>query len=144
MPKARTALFVGHFARPIALFSSAFGHDVPTTARDIDLAMRWGFGMKQGPFELWQEAGWLTVATMIKEDIDAGKALCNAPLPDWVFKGPVAEAGGVHTPAGSWSASNRSICSGAQPACIPTPVFPRKRARCGTSPAATSSRHHLA
>jgi 3-hydroxyacyl-CoA dehydrogenase len=24
-------------------------------------------------------------------------------LPDWVFKGPVDEAGGVHTPEGSWS-----------------------------------------
>jgi len=59
--------------------------------------------MKQGPFELWQEAGWLAVANMVKEDIDAGKALCNAPLPDWVFKGPVAEAGGVHTPQGSWN-----------------------------------------
>ena len=81
-------------------------HTVAETARDIDLALRWGFGMKQGPFELWQEAGWLTVANMIKEDIDAGKALCKEPLPEWVFKGPVAEAGGVHTPAGSWSASS--------------------------------------
>ena len=73
------------------------------TARDIDLAMRWGFGSKQGPFELWQEAGWLQVAQWIQDDIDAGKALCSAPLPAWVFKGPVAEAGGVHTPQGSWS-----------------------------------------
>jgi 3-hydroxyacyl-CoA dehydrogenase len=67
--------------------------------------MRWGFGMKQGPFELWQEAGWLEVAKMVQEDIDAGKALSNAPLPDWVFKGPVAEAGGVHTAQGSWNPS---------------------------------------
>ena len=29
--------------------------------------MRWGFGMKQGPFELWQEAGWLEVAKMIQK-----------------------------------------------------------------------------
>ena len=78
---------------------------IAETARDIDFAMRWGFGSKQGPFELWQQAGWLQVATMIKEDIDAGKALSNAPLPDWVFKGPVLDAGGVHTPQGSWSAS---------------------------------------
>jgi 3-hydroxyacyl-CoA dehydrogenase len=76
---------------------------IAETARDIDLAMRWGFGSKQGPFELWQEAGWLQVAQWIQEDIDAGKALCSAPLPAWVFKGPVAEAGGVHTPQGSWS-----------------------------------------
>ena len=78
---------------------------IADNARDVDQAMRWGFGMKQGPFELWQEAGWLEVAKMVQEDIDAGKALCKAPLPDWVFKGPVAEAGGVHTAQGSWSAS---------------------------------------
>ncbi|MBT9505260.1 3-hydroxyacyl-CoA dehydrogenase/enoyl-CoA hydratase family protein [Rhodoferax sp.] len=76
---------------------------IADNARDMDFCMRWGFGMKQGPFELWQEAGWLEVANMVKEDIDAGKALCKAPLPDWVFKGPVADAGGVHTPQGSWN-----------------------------------------
>jgi 3-hydroxyacyl-CoA dehydrogenase len=80
-------------------------HAVAETARDVDLAMRWGFGLQQGPFELWQEAGWLQVATMIQEDISAGRALATAPLPDWVFKGPVADAGGVHTEQGSWSAS---------------------------------------
>lgn len=80
---------------------------IAETARDIDLAMRWGFGMKQGPFELWQEAGWLQVANWIQDDIAAGKALSTAPLPDWVFNGPVAEAGGVHTREGSWSASSQ-------------------------------------
>ncbi len=78
---------------------------IAETARDVDQAMRWGFGMKQGPFELWQEAGWLDVAKMVQEDIDAGKALCNTPLPEWVFKGPVADAGGVHTAQGSWNPS---------------------------------------
>nr|WP_312371302.1 3-hydroxyacyl-CoA dehydrogenase NAD-binding domain-containing protein [Delftia acidovorans] len=76
---------------------------IAESARDVDQAMRWGFGMKQGPFELWQEAGWLEVAKMVQEDIDAGKALSKAPLPRWVFEGPVAEAGGVHTAQGSWS-----------------------------------------
>src|SRR3954454_17429569 len=78
---------------------------IADTARDVDFAMRWGFGMQQGPFELWQDAGWLQVAQWVKEDIDAGKALSKAPLPDWVFKGPVAEAGGVHTLQGSWNPS---------------------------------------
>ncbi|MBL8355299.1 MAG: enoyl-CoA hydratase/isomerase family protein [Delftia acidovorans] len=76
---------------------------IAESARDVDQAMRWGFGMKQGPFELWQEAGWLEVAKMVQEDINAGKALSKAPLPKWVFEGPVAEAGGVHTAQGSWS-----------------------------------------
>jgi 3-hydroxyacyl-CoA dehydrogenase len=76
---------------------------IAQTARDVDFALRWGFGMKQGPFELWQEAGWLQVAQWIQEDIDAGKALSDAPLPRWVFDGPVAQAGGVHTPEGSFN-----------------------------------------
>jgi 3-hydroxyacyl-CoA dehydrogenase len=83
--------------------------DIAETARDVDQAMRWGFGMKQGPFELWQEAGWLEVAKMVQEDIDAGKALSKAPLPEWVFKGPVAEAGGVHTADGSWNPSTKQF-----------------------------------
>ena len=94
---------------------------IAETARDIDFAMRWGFGAKQGPFELWQQAGWLQVARMIQEDIDAGKALSTAPLPDWVFKGPVAEAGGVHTPQGSWSASAQKFIAKRQ-----LPVYERQ------------------
>ena len=78
---------------------------VADTAREIDFAMRWGFGSSQGPFELWQAAGWKQVAEWISADIADGKALSSAPLPNWVTEGPVAEAGGVHTPAGSWSAA---------------------------------------
>ena len=82
---------------------------IADNARDVDFCMRWGFGMQQGPFELWQEAGWLDVANMVQEDIEAGKALCKAPLPAWVFKGPVADAGGVHTPAGSWNPTSEKF-----------------------------------
>ena len=79
--------------------------EVADSARELDLAMRWGFGMQQGVFELWQAAGWLQVAGWVKADIDAGKALCSVPLPAWVFEGPVADKAGVHTPEGSWSAA---------------------------------------
>jgi 3-hydroxyacyl-CoA dehydrogenase len=77
--------------------------EIAESASDVDLAMRWGFGSKQGPFELWQEAGWASVAGWVREDIDAGRALAAVPLPAWVFQGPVAERGGVHQPVGSWS-----------------------------------------
>jgi 3-hydroxyacyl-CoA dehydrogenase len=80
---------------------------IADSARHVDFAMRRGFGMQQGPFELWQAAGWGQVAQWVREDIDAGRALCSAPLPDWVFDGPVAERGGVHMPEGSWSAAER-------------------------------------
>jgi 3-hydroxyacyl-CoA dehydrogenase len=80
--------------------------DVAESARDIDFAMRWGFGASQGPFELWQQAGWTQVANWVKEDIEAGKALSSAPLPSWVFDGLGNADGGVHRPEGSWSAAH--------------------------------------
>ncbi|MFL6665166.1 MAG: 3-hydroxyacyl-CoA dehydrogenase/enoyl-CoA hydratase family protein [Rhizobacter sp.] len=75
--------------------------DIADSAREIDFAMRWGFGTSQGPFELWQQAGWKQVAGWVQADIEAGKALSKAPLPAWVFDG----RDGVHTPEGSWSPS---------------------------------------
>jgi 3-hydroxyacyl-CoA dehydrogenase len=78
------------------------GATIADNTRDIDFAMRWGFGWNVGPFETWQASGWQEVAGWVKEDIDAGKALCNAPLPAWVFDGRTA----VHTPEGSWSAAS--------------------------------------
>lgn len=78
--------------------------DIADSAREVDFAMRWGFGMQQGPFELWQAAGWKQVAEWVKADIDAGKALSKAPLPAWVFDGRE----GVHTAEGSWSAAQNT------------------------------------
>ena len=77
--------------------------EIAHSARDVDLAMRWGYGWSRGPFELWQAAGWTDVAAMVAEDIAAGKAMANVPLPDWVSK--VGDLGGVHGAGGSWSAS---------------------------------------
>jgi 3-hydroxyacyl-CoA dehydrogenase len=81
--------------------------DIADNARDIDFALRWGFGWKSGPFETWQAAGWSQIAEWVKADIDAGQALCSEPLPAWVFEGQVAEKG-VHTPEGSYSAASNS------------------------------------
>ncbi len=98
-----------------AIFRDAFHYiavhleTVADTARDVDFALRWGFGWSTGPFETWQAAGWKQVAEWVKADIDAGEALSRAPLPKWVFAGPVAEAGGVHTSHGSWSPSKQTF-----------------------------------
>jgi 3-hydroxyacyl-CoA dehydrogenase len=74
--------------------------DIAHSARDVDLAIRWGFGWARGPFELWQAAGWQQVAKWIDEDIAAGKTMAKAPLPKWVTDGRQ----GVHSPEGSYSA----------------------------------------
>ena len=75
--------------------------DIADTARDVDFAIRWGYGWKLGPFETWQAAGWQQVAKWIEEDIAAGKSMSKAPLPKWVTDG----RSGVHGKAGSYSAS---------------------------------------
>ena len=78
--------------------------NVADSARDVDFALRWGFGWKQGPFELWQAAGWADTARAIAADIAAGKAMSPVPLPAWVME---KGRDGVHGAAGSWSASRQ-------------------------------------
>ncbi len=97
-----------------AIFRDAFHYiavhleAIADNARDIDFAMRWGFGQKLGPFETWQAAGWQQVAAWVKDDIETGKALCAAPLPAWVFDGPVVANAGVHAADGSWSPARKA------------------------------------
>ncbi|WP_374220741.1 3-hydroxyacyl-CoA dehydrogenase/enoyl-CoA hydratase family protein [Deefgea sp. CFH1-16] len=77
---------------------------IADNARDVDFAIRWGFGWEQGPFEMWQAAGWQTIAAAINEDIAAGKTLSSNPLPAWVMA-----RDGVHTPAGSLNAVTQEL-----------------------------------
>ncbi len=75
--------------------------DIADSARHVDFAIRWGYGWKFGPFETWQAAGWKQVAQWINEDIAAGKAMSDAPLPSWVTDG----RDGVHGENGSFAPS---------------------------------------
>jgi 3-hydroxyacyl-CoA dehydrogenase len=74
-------------------------------ARDLDFAVRWGFGWNQGPFEIWQAAGWQQMAKWIAGDIAAGKTMAAVPLPAWVTE-PGRE--GVHRAQGSWSVAEQT------------------------------------
>lgn len=98
------AQFVWAILRDLFHYVAVHLGDIAHTAADVDLALRWGFGQEQGAFELWQQAGWLKVAGWITEDIEAGKALADVPLPAWVTTGDVAACGGVYGEEGSWNA----------------------------------------
>jgi 3-hydroxyacyl-CoA dehydrogenase len=93
---------------------------IADNARDLDFAIRWGFGWTQGPFEIWQAAGWREVAQWIADDIAAGKTMASVPLPAWVLE-PART--GVHTPAGSYSLKS----SGLQTAALPRSTAGRAR-----------------
>lgn len=103
------AQFVWSLLRDNFQYSACKLAEIADNARDLDLAMRFGFGMDQGPFEVWQQAGWKQVAEWIKADIDAGKAIANVPLPGWVFDSEVSARGGVHQPEGSWSPAKKAF-----------------------------------
>ena len=114
-PQAR---FLWAVFRDLFHYSAVHLGDIATTARDIDLALRWGDGWSLGPYEAWQSAGWKAVAEWIAEDIVAGNAMSDAALPDWVFDG----RDGVHGAEGSYSP--------AQDAKLPRPalaVYRRQR-----------------
>jgi 3-hydroxyacyl-CoA dehydrogenase len=77
---------------------------IADNARDVDFAIRWGFGWAQGPFEMWQAAGWKAVAEAIAADIAAGKSLSSTPLPAWVL-----QRDGVHASSGSLNAATGEL-----------------------------------
>ena len=98
------AQFLWSIFRDVFHYCAVHLGDIADNARDLDLAMRWGFGWAQGPFETWQAAGWREVAEMVRADIEHGRAMASAPLPAWVF-----QRDGVHEAAGSYSAADDAL-----------------------------------
>lgn len=76
---------------------------IADNARDLDLAIRWGFGWSQGPFEIWQTAGWNQITAWINEDIAAAKSMSNTPLPVWIEEVGQNAVQGVHSAQGSYA-----------------------------------------
>jgi len=98
------AQFLWAIFRDVFHYASVQLATIADNARDVDFAMRWGFGWTQGPFEIWQSAGWSAIAEAIAADVAAGKAMSAVPLPAWVTDGRT----GVHAPEGSWSAHRQA------------------------------------
>jgi 3-hydroxyacyl-CoA dehydrogenase len=107
------AQFLWAIFRDVFHYCAVHLEAIADNARDLDFALRWGFGWTQGPFEIWQAAGWNEVARWINEDIASGASMSDVPLPEWVKQaGQSIDQGenrdiswGVHTPHGSYSPS---------------------------------------
>ena len=112
------AQFIWAVFRDLFHYSAYHLASIADTARDVDFAIRWGYGWKLGPFETWQAADWKQVAGWIAEDIVAGKTMSNAPLPDWVFDGRT----GVHAAEGSYSPARNTYLPRSS-----LPVYQRQR-----------------
>ncbi len=112
------AQFLWSIFRDVFHYCAVHLEEIADNARDLDFAMRWGFGWNQGPFETWQAAGWSEITQWIEEDIAAGKSMSSAPLPEWVHElGQSAilavnsEIQGVHRTQGSYAPSTKSFRS---------------------------------
>ncbi len=79
------AQFLWSTFRDVFHYAAVLMGQIADSPREIDLAIRCGFGWKEGVFEIWQQAGWLKVANWIKEDIENDKTLSKVKLPEWVF-----------------------------------------------------------
>ncbi len=97
------AQFLWSIFRDLFHYCAVQLESIAGNARDLDLAVRWGFGWNLGPFEIWQAAGWKQIADWIQEDIAAGKTMSQAPLPQWVTAIGGSEAQSVHTAQGSFA-----------------------------------------
>jgi len=113
----KQAQFLWAMFRDLFHYSAYNLADIADTARDVDLAIRWGYGWAQGPFESWQAAGWKQVVSWIQEDIAAGKSMSSAPLPAWV-----SERDGVNEAAGSYSPAQNKVVGRST-----NPVYARQR-----------------
>ncbi len=101
---------------------------IAETARDIDFAMRWGFGSKQGPSSSGSRPAGSRSRPGSRKTLMPARRCPQAPLPEWVFKGPVAEAGGVHTEQGLAERLRQKFIPRRKQAGIRAPVLPGRRA----------------
>jgi len=104
--RSHQAEFLFSIFRDLFHYSAYHLPHIAQCARDVDLAVRWGFGWTHGPFEIWQAGGWQNIAELIQEGIDTGKTMSSAPLPEWVLE---KERTGVHFPEGSWSPEDEKL-----------------------------------
>lgn len=80
------AQFVWRIMRDLFHYCAVHGASIADNVRDIDFAMRWGFGWKQGPFEIWQSIGWAQINSWLTEEIKQSQTLAEAELPQWVHE----------------------------------------------------------
>lgn len=82
----KQAQFLAACFRDLFHYCAYHLEEIAENVREVDLAIRWGFGWMQGPFETWQLADLAKMAQFISQSIEERKSLGTAELPEWVFK----------------------------------------------------------
>jgi 3-hydroxyacyl-CoA dehydrogenase len=92
---------------------------IADNVRDIDLAVRWGFGWQQGPFETWQASGKEQIEQALKTRIDAGQSMSDASLPQWL-----SELSEFYNQQGAYSAISNTYIPRSELAVYKRQLFP--------------------
>ncbi len=117
------AAFLWSVFRDVFHYSAFHLADIADNARDLDLALRWGFGWTLGPLETWQSAGWQTITSAIAEDIAAGRSMSPAPLPSWCTENT---RHAVHFPQGSLAPGRVEAAPRSSLAVYARQIFPER------------------
>ncbi|MGH1429264.1 MAG: 3-hydroxyacyl-CoA dehydrogenase/enoyl-CoA hydratase family protein [Arenicella sp.] len=93
--------------------------EIANAARDVDFALRWGFGWEQGPFEIMQAIGVQNVVEELQTAMGAGELLAKAELPDWL-----TGLSNLHVDDGSFSPTSKQFVP-----LSPHPIYQRQIVR---------------
>lgn len=96
--KNKQAQFLAACFRDLFHYSAYHLEGIADNVRDVDLAMRWGFGWMQGPFETWQLADVTKMTQFISQAIKEETALSSASLPKWLL-----DLKAFYTPEGAYA-----------------------------------------
>ncbi|HEY4602145.1 MAG TPA: 3-hydroxyacyl-CoA dehydrogenase NAD-binding domain-containing protein [Cerasibacillus sp.] len=77
MPGDKASDFVWSILKPVLLYSAELLGDIADDIVSIDKAMKWGFGWKLGPFELWDVIGLRKAVERMQTEGDS--------VPKWVL-----------------------------------------------------------
>ena len=147
------AQFLWAIFRDLFHYSAYHLADIADNARDVDLAIRWGYGWSLGPFETWQAAGWKQVAELdrrghrrrqgderarrCRTGCSTAATACTAPRAATARRAtpsvPRSAMPGLRAPALPGSAARRDVRAGRHR------VRERRRAHVGTTATASPS-----
>jgi len=80
----KQAQFIAACFKDLFHYCSVHQEEIANNVRDVDLAIRWGFGWMQGPYETWQQAGFSEVKQVIEQSIESKKTMSTVSLPAWL------------------------------------------------------------
>lgn len=119
--KDKQAKFLAACFRDLFHYCAYHLQDIADNTREVDLAMRWGFGWQSGPFETWQMAGLPAMLTDIERAIAAKETLSQVKLPEWL--GTVKA---FYTEEGAYSPQQKAYSAGSKLPVYQRQFFPDK------------------